>query len=121
MKYKLRDVVDQLDYDELVKIKKDLESGGVHLKNFIGAKVKEKEIIHRKNCTVCQSEISQFSTSNYTLVFGPADFRKKATFCAVDCLKYFITNLEKFNEHYALKAKNIQNNTTQTDRGNMNI
>jgi hypothetical protein len=29
------------------------------------------------------------------LIFGPKDFRKKASFCALDCLEYFIEKIKK--------------------------
>ena len=120
MKYRLRDVVDQLDYEELMKIKSDLESGGIHLKNFIESKIREKEKLHDKFCSVCQSEISPYAVSNFTLVFGPNDFRKKATFCALDCLKYFISNMEKFKKECAI-AHQEENKKRASEENNEEI
>ena len=94
MDYRLRDVIDSLDYNELVKMKKDLEYGGLHLKSFINKKIQEKESHHSKSCSVCSSELKENSVNNFTLVFGPEDFRKKASFCGIDCLEYFIKDLK---------------------------
>jgi len=96
--YRLRDVVDALDHDELLKIKKDLDGGGFHIKQFIQQKIKEKEEVHEKFCPVCSSPINPKNISTYTLVFGPEDFRKKATFDALDCLKYFLQNMEQMKK-----------------------
>ena len=101
MEYRLRDVIDSLDYTELLNIQKDLDNGGHHLKNFIESRVKQREQEHAKICSNCQSDIDPNSTSNYTLIFGPHDLRKKATFCALDCMNYFLKRLEvmKMEKH----------------------
>ncbi|MFQ5474698.1 MAG: hypothetical protein ACE5DM_02575 [Candidatus Nanoarchaeia archaeon] len=93
-KYRLRDVIDSLDHDELLRIKKDLESGGLHLKKFVHTKIIEHEKQHEQYCTTCSSKIDPNSTSTFTLIFGPIDFRKKATFCAMDCMSYFLKTLQ---------------------------
>ncbi len=94
MKYRLRDVIDTLEHDELVKLKKDVDSGGFHLKKFLDQKIKEDERRHEQFCTVCASDIDPYSTTTFTLVFGPDGFKKKATFCAPDCLKFFLKRME---------------------------
>ena len=98
MSYKLRDVVDSLEFDELVKMKKDLDYGGFHLKKFVESKVNERAKKHEKYCAVCANELKTTSTHNFTLVFGPDDFRKKASFDAVDCLLYFIKDLKNMKK-----------------------
>lgn len=95
MKYLVRNVMDSLEYDELLKIKKDLEAGGVHLRNLVNQKIKKYQKEHEKVCSVCSNDIDPESTENYTLVFGPESFKKKASFCAIDCLEYFISDLKK--------------------------
>jgi len=88
-----RDLIDNLDYEELVKIKKDLDLGGVHIKRLINFKIKEKEMLHKRTCAHCGKEIDPFNLNNYTVIFGPEDFKKKVTFCAYDCMKYFMDSL----------------------------
>ncbi len=92
---RLRDVIDYLDSDELLRIKVDLEKGGIHLKDFVSIKLKERENLHRQICSNCQADIDPHSTSIYTLVFGPSDFKKKATFCGMDCLEYFLESIKE--------------------------
>jgi hypothetical protein len=98
MKYKLREVIDSLDYNEMVKMRKDIDAGGFHLKKFLDSKIKEQEKAHDTSCANCFSELDPNRTNNFTLVFGPHDFRKKASFCGVDCLEYFLKELKKMKE-----------------------
>ncbi len=90
MPYLVKDIINVVEYDELLNIQKDLNSGGVHLKNLVEGKLKEHQKEHSKICSVCSNDIKPESTENYTLVFGPESFRKKASFCALDCMEYFI-------------------------------
>jgi len=94
MPYTVKEIVNALDYDELLKIKKDLNSGGIHLKNLVEKKITEYQKEHAQACSVCSNELNPESTENYTLIFGPESFRKKATFCALDCLEYFLKDLK---------------------------
>ena len=95
MKKRFRDVVDLIDYDDLLKMKKDIEKGGTHISRLVDDKIKEEQKKHHRVCSVCTNDISDHSVSTYTLVFGPDDFKKKATFCGIDCLEYFISGMKK--------------------------
>lgn len=95
MKLKLNDAIGSLDYDDLVNLHEDLKKGGHALRRMVTGKILEKEKEHGKHCAVCQSEIDPHSTTNFTLLLGPEGLRRKASFCAIDCLKYFISNIEK--------------------------
>lgn len=97
MNIKLRELVTALEYEELIKIARDLDKGAVHLKKLVDDTMKEKETIHRKVCSECNAEINTEIQTSYTLIFGPSDFRKKATFCALDCLGYFLEQLKELN------------------------
>ncbi len=92
---RVRDVIELLDYDELIKLKKDIEGGGLHLHKLVSSKIKEIELAHKTYCSYCGNKTDQTKTNNYTLVFGPYDFRKKATFCGVDCMESFIEKLKE--------------------------
>lgn len=104
-KYRIRDVIDNFEYDELLKMKKDLDNGGLHLNGLITKKLKEKEKVHEAYCSVCQTKIEMNNIHNYTLVFGPHDFRKKATFCATDCLRYFLKQLDDLKQSKKTKIE----------------
>jgi hypothetical protein len=98
MDKRLMDVIGSIDYYELLKMKKDLESGGVYLGQFLKDEIKKREKQHGKCCSQCTSEIDSSSTSNFTLLFGSEDFKKKATFCGKDCLEYFLKNLNSMKK-----------------------
>lgn len=98
MKYRLRDVINTLEYDELLKIKNDLDNGGFHLKQFIDTKIKEIEKEHEQFCSNCSSALNPNSTNNFTLIFGPHDFRKKTSFCGMDCMEYFLKELKQIKK-----------------------
>lgn len=95
---KIRDVLDFLEFDELQKMKRDLESGGFHLLRLVQRKISEKEMMHKQLCSFCGNELDPSSVHNYTLVFGPQDFRKKATFCGMDCMGSFLNNMNELRK-----------------------
>ncbi|KHO46570.1 MAG: hypothetical protein QS98_C0002G0018 [archaeon GW2011_AR3] len=112
MAISLKEAVEAMDYDELMKIKMDLESGGFNVKRMVIQKAREKERRHEAKCAVCSNEINAYSSNNYTLIFGPEDFRRKASFCGIDCTEYFMADLRdlkgmKKKEAPASKAENF--------------
>jgi hypothetical protein len=89
---RLAKLIEELDEEDLSLVKKDLEAG--HIERLINKKLQEKkEIDFNKVCPICQTPIGE---EGLTLIFGPGDLRKKASFCAFDCLEYF---LSKIKEH----------------------
>jgi len=88
---RLARLIESLDDDDLKLIKKDLEAGNID--RLINKKLQEKkEVDFNKVCPVCQSPIGE---ENFTLVFGPGGLRKKASFCAFDCLEYFLSRIKE--------------------------
>ncbi len=94
MRYKMIDMIRSLEYDELIRIKKDLNEGGIHLKRLVKERIKDEQKKHNKRCCVCGEIINVYSTNNFTLLFDYSDIKKKASFCALDCLNYFLKELE---------------------------
>ncbi len=109
MSRRFEDVIDILDYNELMRFKNDLDSGAITLKRLLEEKIKKKLKEHEKICATCSSELNFYRTSNYTLVFGPDDFKKKASFCGLDCLEYFITKLKD------MKTRTREDNVSKSD------
>lgn len=109
MSRRFEEVIDILDYNELMRFKNDLDSGAITLKKLLEEKIKQKLKEHEKICATCSSELNFYKTSNYTLVFGPDDFKKKASFCGLDCLEYFI---KKLND---MKTKPKEDNVSKSD------
>ncbi|MBI3027193.1 hypothetical protein HYY70_03695 [Candidatus Woesearchaeota archaeon] len=104
---RFEEVVDILDYDELMRFKNDLDSGAIALKRALEDKIKKKLREHEKVCATCSNELNFYKTNNYTLLFGPDDFKKKASFCGLDCLEYFIIRLKN------MKAKPKEDNVSK--------
>ncbi len=90
---KLARIINNLNYKELLLIKKDLETGNIE--RLINKRIEELSPTKSKTCPVCGAEIKN---DNYTLIFGPEDFRKKASFDGRDCLEYFLYKLKKQEE-----------------------
>lgn len=111
MDQKFSDFISCLNYDEVLDLKQDLSVGGLRVKKIVNQKIKEYNSSHRKICATCLSDLSPDSSSNYTLLFGPESFKKKASFCAIDCLDYFVkhlSNMKKSNE-FSESSENYNN------------
>jgi hypothetical protein len=108
MKLKIDDAIRSMDYADLVRLHEDLKQGGHALRRMVTDKILEKEKEHGKHCAVCQSDVDPHSTTNFTLLLGPEGLKRKASFCAIDCLKYFISNIEKRKAE--LKKKAVEEN-----------
>ncbi len=107
MSRRFEDVVDILDYDELMRFKNDLDTGAITLKKLLEERIKKKLKEHEKICATCSNNLNFYKTNNYTLVFGPDDFKKKASFCGLDCLEYFILKLKDMKTNP--KEDNVSN------------
>jgi hypothetical protein len=94
MKFRLRDIMDSIEEDDLAKMQADLMKGGIFLRKLVDDKLQEMEKSKRGFCVTCGSDLLE-AQSPYTLIFGPDDFRRKASFCEVDCLEYFMAGLKK--------------------------
>ena len=99
MKRRFTEMLDELADEDLMNMYKDIAEGSVELKFFVAHKLKERDLLKKKFCSICQSELEPTNTNNYTLTFGPRDFLKRAQFCGIDCCEYFIDQLKE------LKAK----------------
>jgi hypothetical protein len=104
---KVREAIENLGYEELVNIQKDLFNGGTRMRQIVASKLKEIEEAETRICATCGNNININRTENFTLIFGPIDLKKKATFCALDCMEYFLTSLKQLStkRNKASKAK----------------
>jgi len=97
---KILEIINCLEYRDLLELQKELSAAGkTTIKSMITAKVKEIEQKENKHCATCGDVIKPSIVDTLTLLFGPKDFKKKASFCALDCLEYFFTKLRKLSEH----------------------
>lgn len=107
MSRRFEDIIEILDYNELMRFKGDLDSGAITVKKLLEEKIKKKLKEHEKICATCSGTLSFYKSNNYTLVFGPHDFKKKASFCGLDCLEYFILKLKEMKS--SPKEDNVSN------------
>jgi len=95
MKRRLREVIGLLEYDELLRIKEDLNRGGDAIRILVDNMIKEEIKRHNEFCAVCASKIDSESSTRFVLTLGPRELERTISFCAVDCLEYFLNELKK--------------------------
>ena len=88
-------IIESMEYNELLGIKKELDKGGIEIKRIVKERIKEEQRKHAEYCGTCSNKLDLRNVNNFTLVFGPDDFRKKASFCGIDCLEYFLAELKE--------------------------
>lgn len=104
---KLSKLITEMEYEDLKLIKKDLDEGNIT--KILESKINEYENKKETICPVCHNVLNNPDNETFTLIFGEKGFRKKATFCATDCLEYFLSHIKKLNEQ---KIKNGEHNGT---------
>jgi len=105
MKYKFKEFLESLDYNELLDFKKQMKEGGSMIKDVLKNHVDVIEKINTRVCATCGNQLD-IQTKNMALHFGPEDFKKKASFCAFDCLEFFLNqlkNVEKKKERRTIE------------------
>lgn len=82
---KLKVLIDEMPLEDLKNLSADLSSG--NMEKLINNKIKT---INRGKqlCPVCHASVDE--SNDIMLTFGSHGFRKKAVFCANDCLEYFL-------------------------------
>ena len=92
---KLAGIISSMDYKELKAIQRDLAEGNMGRLIKLRIEQIEKTQVHEeKMCPTCGNQVDE-TMSPFTLVFGPPDFKKKASFCGLDCLSFFIEKLKE--------------------------
>jgi hypothetical protein len=81
---KFSNFIDELSQDELELFEKDLKEG--YIQKYIERK-KEFFKLKDKVCPVCGNIVED---DCFVLTFGEPSIRKRAHFCGVDCLEYFV-------------------------------
>lgn len=87
---KINDAIENMSYEELIDLKNNILEGNIQ--KTINDKIEEKREQTNKVCPVCHNTIDENSLK---LEFGPKDLRRRAYFCAIDCLEYFINRIKK--------------------------
>ncbi|MFT4311592.1 MAG: hypothetical protein ACMXX7_03120, partial [Candidatus Woesearchaeota archaeon] len=81
---KLKKIIQELNEQELIALKKDLNEGNVEI--LINKKLRKINLENQRRCPVCGEEILK---DPYILEFGSL-IRRKAYFDGTDCLSYFV-------------------------------
>lgn len=98
LRKKVSDVIGMLEYEELVDLQRDLFGGGTVIKQAVTNRIKAVNESQTRICATCGSAVNLGQNYEYTLIFGPKDLKKRASFCAVDCLEYFFAQLKSISE-----------------------
>ena len=106
--YSLKKFLDSLEHYELVMLKQQMEKGSLDIEKEIRKSIQEHERKHARFCTTCSNNLDPYNTNNYTIIFGPEDFRKKASFCGQDCLEYFLIKLKQMKKEDKDATKKIE-------------
>lgn len=88
---KLVHLIQELPYTDLLKLQKDLHAG--NLDKLLTKRLDDLRPTKARYCPVCNGDVN--ANENLTLIFGPANFRQKASFDGPDCLNYFVKQLSK--------------------------
>ena len=96
--YRFTRFLSSLEHYELVRLKQEIEKGNLDMEKEIQENIKERERKHSKFCATCSNNLDLYNTNNYTIIFGPEDFKKKASFCGLDCLEYFLIKLKQMKK-----------------------
>ena len=95
---KIRQALEKLKHDDLVTMQKDLFNGGGKLRGMVSDCIREIEAAENTICSNCGNKVNKKQAENFTLLFGIADMKKKASFCALDCLQYFFNNMKELSK-----------------------
>ena len=101
MTNKLSKLIEELSYGDLALLKKDHDKGNIG--KLIAKFMKEKQHSRTTICPVCNGAIKE--SEGFHLQFGPPGLRKKATFDGVDCMQYFLENLNGKNKRNTTNKK----------------
>jgi len=85
---KLANLIKEISYDDLVKLRKDITEG--NMLRLVEERLAAMENPHRI-CPVCNTPIDPETA--ITLYFGPKGLRHRASFDGEDCLQHFIGKL----------------------------
>lgn len=94
------EVLDKLEENELELFERDLKEG--YVQKYIDRK-KEFFKIKDKICPVCGNNVKE---DCFVLIWGEPSIRKKAHFCGIDCLEYFLQKKIKTGNKTGQKGKN---------------
>lgn len=107
MKHKFKEFLEGLDYTEVLQLQKELKDPSSTVRKVLNDHINVMERINARVCATCGNQLDM-QTKNLSLVFGPEDFKKKASFCAFDCLEFFLNHLKDLEMKKQKNEKKIE-------------
>ncbi|MEM3126624.1 MAG: hypothetical protein QW331_00950 [Candidatus Woesearchaeota archaeon] len=105
MKDKFKEAIANWEYHDIKLFQKELERGGRALKELLDNRLIEIEEKESNNvCPTCNEYINK-EENHYALIFCSKAFRKRANFCAADCLMYFVNKMNELEKDSRKKQK----------------
>ncbi|MBW3022708.1 hypothetical protein KY308_01225 [Candidatus Woesearchaeota archaeon] len=98
MKHKLKDSIKDFSFEELKFLENDLKNGEEIIKYALWERMQEISN-SEKFCATCFRELKSIK---YSVTLG-TKFRKKVSFCEIDCMQYFISHLKDFEKEVECK------------------
>jgi len=93
VKHKFKEFLENLDYNEVLEFQRQVKDKESLIRTILNDHLSVIEKINARVCATCGNELN-LQSKNLTLHFGPEDFKKKASFCAFDCLDFFMDQLK---------------------------
>ena len=85
---RLNTIISSMSQKDLKSVEKDLYEGNI-------GKLIKNRLNEFESDVICPTCGNIENKARYTLIFGRDDFKKKANFCGLDCLRFFVEKLEK--------------------------
>ncbi len=102
---KLKDFVLGWSYYDIKSMQHDLQGGGKKTLSIVNDILQSYEEKENAVCVVCGNPIFEPDENTYTLIFGHKDLRKRASFCAQDCMEYFFKDLREKRKKQIIKSE----------------
>jgi len=92
--------IQNMNFDELKELQRDIENGNEILKKVMWHRMEELSN-SEKFCATCFRELKN---PKYTLIIGEK-FKKRISFCELDCFNYFLRNLQSLKENEIISGR----------------
>lgn len=90
---RMKGLLSKMEDIELHHLKKDLLEEDSVMRQLIEQELSRRALEHKHICTACGSDLQ--GTNQFTLLFGPEGFKKRASFCGLDCMEQFTAKLRE--------------------------
>ncbi len=89
----INNLLGMMSVEELKNFEDEIRKGKI--KELINQKSQQTE---QKTCAVCGEKFEKIT--GLSIEFGSPEFRRRAHFCAMDCMEYFLESMKKKNTGY---------------------